>query len=65
MSYPDPRPWIRCDGRPPERGVLVDTKVDDEHGVRHEQPMSLRGNLWFTEDGLYVYYAPTHWRERA
>ena len=42
------------------------TKIDDGGGVRNEQPMVRRGNLWWINDGepgsMYVYYTPTHWR---
>ena len=41
---------------------LVMTRIDDERGIRNEQPMKKIGNLWFTGD-TYVYYTPTHWRE--
>lgn len=44
-------------------GVVVDTKIDDADGVRNEQPLKRKGNLWFVPDGtMYVYYEPTHWR---
>ena len=46
--------------------VLVMTKIDDERGVRNEQPMERQGRLWWIHaDGkrhMYVYYEPTHWR---
>lgn len=42
------------------------TKVDDEKGVRNEQELKRQGNLWFVPDGsMYVYYTPTHWREKV
>lgn len=45
---------------------LVMTKIDDEKGVRNEQPMLRRGRLWWINVGepseMYVYYTPTHWR---
>ena len=34
------------------------TKVED----RNEQRMTKKGNLWWTSDGMYVYYTPTHWK---
>lgn len=47
---------------PPE-GLVVDTKIDDEKGVRNEGKLKRRGNLWWFDDGsMYVYYRPTHWR---
>ena len=48
--------------------VLVMTKIDDDHGVRNEQAMTRRGQLWWIDTadkvGMYVYYTPTHWRPR-
>ena len=53
--------WRTIDSAP--EGVEVMTKIDDEHGVRNEQSLKRRGNLWFLSDGsMYVYYWPTHWR---
>lgn len=47
----------------PERKV-VETKIDDELGIRNIQALKKIGNLWFFPDGsMYVYYWPTHWRE--
>ena len=60
--------WINVSDALPPRGVVVDTKIDDDCGVRNEQPLKLlqTGNLWWLQDGsMYVYYAPTHWRVQA
>lgn len=39
------------------------TKIDDECGVRNEQTLIRKGNLWFFPDeSMYVYYTPTHWK---
>ena len=47
---------------PPE-GLIVETKIDDEHGCRNKGRLYRRGKLWFLPDGsMYVYYTPTHWR---
>ncbi len=55
--------WISVKDRLPEPGQVVDTKIDDENGVRNEWPLKLVGKLWFYADGsMYVYYEPTHWR---
>lgn len=44
-------------------GVVVETKIDDEAGVRNVTTLKRIGNLWWTPDGeMYVYYRPTHWR---
>jgi hypothetical protein len=57
--------WIYCGQALPTVDVVVDTKIDDERGVRNEQPLKRSGRLWFFPDGsMYVYYEPTHWRAR-
>lgn len=53
--------WIETDVRVPPDGALVETKIDDEHGVRNVQTMTREGRLWYA-GGMYVYYTPTHWR---
>lgn len=41
--------------------IVVMTKIDDRGGVRNEQRLKRRSNLWWLPDGaMYVYYAPTH-----
>lgn len=56
--------WVVTKDRLPTEGCIVDTKIDDEKGVRNEQPLKRQGRLWFSPDGsMYVYYTPTHWRE--
>jgi len=53
--------WHPIDTAPD--GVVVHTKIDDAGGVRNEQQLKRRGNLWWFPDGsMYVYYHPTHWR---
>lgn len=50
----------------PEEGVVVLTKIEDEHGCRNEQLLKRSSNLWFFPDkSMYVYYTPTHWRVLA
>lgn len=47
----------------PENKIVM-TKIDDSKGARNEQPLKRRGRLWWTsDDGMYVYYTPTHWKE--
>ena len=49
--------------QPPSENTVVMTKIDDEKGVRNEQPLKRQGNLWFIpDDSMYVYYTPTHWK---
>ena len=59
--------WQRVtpENLPPE-GVMVETKIDDEKDERYVALLCRRGRLWWTgTDGnaVYIYYAPTHWRE--
>lgn len=55
--------WIKTSDRLPANGQVVKTKIEDEKGVRNEQELKRRNNLWFTPDGqMYVYYTPTHWK---
>lgn len=63
MSLPstEQQAWISTKVRVPPESELVDTKIDDERGVRNVQHLTRRGRLWFSA-GMYVYYTPTHWR---
>jgi hypothetical protein len=57
--------WIECAKQEPPEGEMLETKIDDERGVRNQQTLLSRGNLWWTgkgADAIYVYYRPTHWR---
>jgi hypothetical protein len=55
--------WTSVDFVKPPEGVVVETKIDDNKGLRNEATLLRRGNLWFVPDGsMYVYYTPTHWR---
>ena len=49
------------DELPPE-GVLVETKIDDGGGGRNHTLLTRKGNLYYSDNGTYTYYAPTHWR---
>jgi hypothetical protein len=47
----------------PPDGRVVNTHIDDERGVRNEQPLKRNGRVWFLPDGsMYVYYTPTHFQ---
>jgi len=53
--------WKQVDLNTPQN-VELNTKIDDANGVRNEQTMVLKGNLWWFPDGsMYAYYSPTHW----
>ncbi|MBE9054025.1 hypothetical protein IQ243_27230 [Nostocales cyanobacterium LEGE 11386] len=55
--------WNETTKTLPEEGVVVLTKIEDQHGCRNEQLLKRKSNLWFFPNGLmYVYYTPTHWR---
>lgn len=60
--------WISCANLLPPIDTVVDTKIDDHKGCRNEQPLKRggkNGRLWFFPDeSMYVYYEPTHWREK-
>lgn len=53
--------WQRTETAPED--VVVMTKIDDEHGPRNETTLKrIRGLWWAPDQGMYVYYAPTHWK---
>lgn len=55
--------WIATSEQLPVENQIVETKIDDENGVRNEQELIYSHNLWFLPDkSIYVYYTPTHWR---
>lgn len=55
--------WYKVDVNPPPEETVIDTKIDDEKGVRNHQHLVWRGGIWWVADGrTYVYYSPTHWR---
>lgn len=54
--------WKPIETAPENKEVL--TKIDDSHGERNVQSLVRQGRLWFFPDkSMYVYYAPTHWKE--
>lgn len=56
--------WVRCADHLPPQDVDVETKIDDERGVRNVQKLRRHSNLWWFPDmSMYIYYSPTHWRE--
>ena len=45
-------------------GVVVWTKIHDQHGERNVAKLKRSGRLWFLPGGsMYVYYSPTHWAQ--
>jgi len=48
----------------PPNNKVINTKIDDEHGVRNVQELKKVNNMWYLpDDSMYVYYTPTHWKE--
>lgn len=55
--------WNITKDNTPYEGVRVNTKIDDENGIRNEQILIYKGGRWWHKDmAMYVYYTPTHWR---
>lgn len=55
--------WKKIKDVLPPEGEIVNTRIDDENGIRNEQKLKRQGNLWFLPDGsMYVYYTPTDWK---
>lgn len=55
--------WIKVSEQLPTQNKVVETKIDDENGIRNIGLLKLKGNLWWLRDeSMYVYYHPTHWR---
>lgn len=56
--------WTPITLTSPPDGVIVNTIISDEYGVRNESFLRRSGNLWFFPDhSMYVYYTPTHWKD--
>ena len=56
--------WIPCSKLLPPELLAVETKIEDDNGVRNEQPLKFWRNLWWLPNmTMYVYFTPTHWRE--
>ena len=45
-------------------GIVLQTCIIENDGIRMEQPLIKEGNLWWTADRkMYIYYTPTHWKQ--
>lgn len=63
MMIPTTNKWTLTRVMLPPEGIVVETMISDECGVRNEGTLKRNGNLFFLPDGsMYVYYTPTHWR---
>lgn len=56
--------WIETSIKLPPENVTVETKIEDDNGCRNAQNLIRKGSLWYLDNGMYVYYTPTHWRYR-
>lgn len=57
--------WISLNEQIPIEGIIVETRIEDEHGVRNEQDLVRKGCLFFFPDySMHIYYTPTHWRPK-
>lgn len=57
-------PWTSCLLQKPDEGKVVMTCIMDRNGMRNEQLLVRKKNLWFHSDmSMYVYYEPSHWKE--
>lgn len=62
-GWKNEREWMSTSEQLPLENQVVDTKIDDEKGVRNEQELIYIHNRWLLPDkSMYVYYTPTHWR---
>lgn len=55
--------WIKITDRKPPENKMFLMKIDDEHGERNIQPLKRKNNLYFMDNGMYVYFTPTHWAD--
>lgn len=53
--------WTSLQFTKPQEGVFVHTKIMDNQGERNHAELKWERNLWWSRDGMYVYYQPTHW----
>ena len=55
--------WNRVISSKPREGEVVETKIDDDKGLRNECELIYEHGLWFFPDrSMHTYYTPTHWR---
>jgi hypothetical protein len=56
--------WVALTEFQPPDGLLVETKIDDDKGIRNQCNLVRKGSLFFVNENLsmYIYDSPTHWR---
>jgi hypothetical protein len=55
--------WTSVLYKLPTEGVVVQTMISDDDGIRNVAKLKRAKNLWWFADGsMYVYYNPTHWK---
>ena len=58
--------WIETEDQLPKEGIEIDTKIDDYLGIRNVHTLKYsRGLWWFPDMSMYIYYTPTHWKEKS
>lgn len=56
--------WIATADLLPNTDRVVETRILDAKGERNLTELRFSRRLWWFPDmSMYVYYAPTHWRE--
>lgn len=54
--------WNKTIDKLPIEGLCVNTKIEDEKGIRNECKIIFEKIMWWLIDrSMYVYYTPTHW----
>ena len=58
--------WTSIENLLPPEEMVVETKISDEKGDRNFSDLVLyMGRFFFPDMSMYVYYTPTHWREKS
>ena len=58
----DDATWIPLSKEYPPENIFVETRINDRIGIRNTQVLKRQGNLFFNNDGIYMYYMPNEWR---
>lgn len=62
MNIPE-NEWLETSKFESPHDEIVMTKIHDSKGERNNGFLKRRGKLWWTtDDGMYVYYTPTHFK---
>ena len=56
--------WKQTSEVKPPNGKAVVTCIKDRNGVHNYTILFFNNGLWWHRDkSMYIYYAPTHWKE--